>query len=260
MPNKPLQGRVRRSRPPDRDQGQPARRRGVMLTDQHGRRWEAVIELATGHFVGEPSPRFKAPVVPPRRFLVPDPQNPNGVVIRYDAWLATVEKAREDWENSLREHAQKIGAQGTIQDLIEDPPPELVDLVGPKPDTHSRRLIESMWAGNPYLIHGEGSFAGKLEEHVPADRKRRGVPRWRPSRTDVGGLTTNTPSDPFAGGGGGDVAREGESAVQPPEEYELFMRAPGRWPMPDGSDFLGTREEAMANLEQEFPHHHDQLE
>ena len=149
------------------EKGQPNMRRGAQFIDQHGRRWDADIEMRTGHSIGSPRPMFTAPLVVPEKYVTHDPLDSLKILINYQRWIRDVDKSNTDWESNVRLAAQKLGAQGTISDLIANPPPELRDMVGPRPAVISKEVIQAAEAGNDWILTGEGEIPEQARQFFP---------------------------------------------------------------------------------------------
>lgn len=78
---------------------QARQRRYVQYTDQHGRKWGANIEIATGDPTGHwDSP--SAPIVPDSQYLKrgTDPARPYDLLIDYDRIIADKREALKEWD------------------------------------------------------------------------------------------------------------------------------------------------------------------
>jgi hypothetical protein len=76
-------------------------RRYQQYTDQHGRRWGAVIEIKTGHPCGPWEPKFDAPWLPATEYLRIRPDHeaqPWAVVIDYDTAIADLKEAKHRFD------------------------------------------------------------------------------------------------------------------------------------------------------------------
>lgn len=143
---------------------QSRKRSYAIYTDQHGRQWGAIIENKTGDPCGPLEPHFKAPAVPPSEFIHVDSRQ-RKLTIRYADIILNVDQAYIDWDDSLREHARKMyGMQASK--AIADPPPELLDLVGPKPNTH-REIWEAALTGNKWILGFASTKPSWAEEFFP---------------------------------------------------------------------------------------------
>lgn len=129
---------------------QANQRRKQRLTDQHGRKYFAVIEIRSGDPVGPIEPMFQAPLVTPAMYLRkhPDAEKPNDVVIDYARWIQDLETAHADRLKRGRELARKH--LGSAYDPAEPFPVEIEDLLGPAPQP-----VEPVYAamqGNRWVL------------------------------------------------------------------------------------------------------------
>ena len=117
----------------------------MTLTDQHGRKWFANIEKASGGPCGVVQQMFDVPypaLVAPQKYLTFPVDQPGRVVIDYDAWYGD-QKAREtEWENQRLDTVANLpgGAQN----------PLLPRLLGPRP--MSSKVVKAMQQGNAWAL------------------------------------------------------------------------------------------------------------
>lgn len=82
---------------------QADRRKHAAFTDQHGRKWFAVIEKDTMHPAGAITPKGwlepEGCIVPDCYKTFPDLQDPFMIVIAYDEWITALEVAEEDYHS-----------------------------------------------------------------------------------------------------------------------------------------------------------------
>ena len=124
---------------------QADKRRNMRLKDQHGREWFAVIEKASGAPTGLVQAMFAVPhpaLIPPQKYLVFPPDEPNQVRINYREWAAELEHRELEWQAERRRVMSIIpgGAQN----------PVLVDLMGPQP--MSPAPVKAMEQGNRWAL------------------------------------------------------------------------------------------------------------
>lgn len=128
---------------------QRAKRAYALYTDQHGRPWGAVIENKTGDPCGPLEPQFQAPMMPNDKYITINSRQ-RKVFIRYEEILKDIEDADNDWDTQLRDWARKT--YGTAAPAaIKNPPPELLDIVGPKP-RERKEPWEAAMQGNKWML------------------------------------------------------------------------------------------------------------
>jgi len=134
---------------PSTDQSQ--KRAYAIYTDQHGRPWGAVIENKTGDPCGPLEPQFRAPLRVDDKYITVNSRM-RQLTIRYADIILDIEDALETWNTSLREYARKeYGSQA--HEAITNPPPALLDLVGPKPNgLGAREPWEAAMQGNKWIL------------------------------------------------------------------------------------------------------------
>lgn len=135
------------------DSGQPwsqrKQRRGQMFRDQHGRRWFAMTELASGAPTGMIEPQFQAPLIPPQKYLElsTDPERPYDLSIAYDRWVQDTQTDRDEWFKNGRITARRL--QGERYDAAKSFTAEVLDIIGPEPTPLEPILAAK--AGNPWI-------------------------------------------------------------------------------------------------------------
>jgi hypothetical protein len=112
-------------------------------------------------------PLFKSPLEVPMKYVKHDPLDSHKIIIHYQRWINEVELGNKNWEAALRLSAQKLGVQGTISALIANPPQELLDEVGPRPEVINAEVIRAAEAGNPWIIHEEGEMPPQAAQFFP---------------------------------------------------------------------------------------------
>ena len=147
--------------------GQPNNRRPAEFSDQHGRLWHATTEMRTGHAVGPLTPMFTSPLEVESRYVKHDPLDSHKVHIDYQRWIRDVREATDNWDQAIRMTAAQMGVEGTISELIANPPPEILDKVGPRPVVMSVEVIQAAEAGNAWILHGEGEMPERAKQFFP---------------------------------------------------------------------------------------------
>jgi len=143
---------------------QSRKRSYAIYTDQHGRPWGAIIENKTGDPCGPLEPQFAAPILPNDKFVTINSRQ-RQLHIRYADMILDIEDADQAWDESLREHALKMYGMQAGK-AITDPPPELLDLVGPKPKGH-REVWEAAMTGNKWILGETSAKPAWAEEFFP---------------------------------------------------------------------------------------------
>lgn len=107
-----------------------------VYTDEHGRKWEAIISKKTDHPVSPLKPRgWRAPVKggqTPDRYIrfSTDDENVNQVTIDYDQLIGAYKDAFTEWRGELvRRGRQMLGTEFDA----DNPSPAVLDVVGPQP-------------------------------------------------------------------------------------------------------------------------------
>lgn len=129
---------------------QAERRRGVVALDQHGRKWENVIEISTGEPCSSWMPQFNAPWFPPPTAVKRDPMNNARLVIDYPMILRRAKVAHADYAMSLRAYAQRMPGVIDVEAVVKTPPPLLLDVVGPGPEP--RQFAYAASVGNRWVL------------------------------------------------------------------------------------------------------------
>lgn len=131
---------------------QADQRRAIVLTDQHGRKYSASIEKASGYPTGVVVPVDWSPphpaLFPPQKYMVFDADNPTHVQIDYPNWIGELETATKDWEEQRIRlgrmiHGGSFNARGPT-------PPELIVILGPRP--LSPVPVRAMQQGNRWAL------------------------------------------------------------------------------------------------------------
>jgi hypothetical protein len=157
---------------------QADQRRHTTFRDQHGRKYSAVTEKETGDPVGAISPvDWAAPLLVPQKYLKAVPGEAGVLAIDYDEWIVDCVDAKQRYDDTARNYAVAMyGEQAAA--VIENPTPELTQLVGPAP--FPVELVQAAKAGNRWIL----GFADKVPGWVtsafqkalePADRRARAI-------------------------------------------------------------------------------------
>lgn len=113
------------------DWSQREQRRGAILTDQHGRKYSAVIEKKTGDDLFWQA-MYTAPLIPPAMYFEPHPDvdRPNDRVINYTRWKEDIRRDTDAWEllgrTIVRQIPNGLNADGSFSLAV-------LDQIGPKP-------------------------------------------------------------------------------------------------------------------------------
>lgn len=130
--------------------GQPDKRRPQRFTDQHGRKWSGIIEVASGLPTGPIAPDdFSPPLEVPQEFIRYDKLEPNSVRIDYAAWIASLEDAKRRWERKLVDRAQTLYGEQAGK-YIKAPSPELLNAVGAEPQPVEP--VQAAASGNRWVL------------------------------------------------------------------------------------------------------------
>lgn len=115
---------------PDQEVDQARYRRSQQMRDQFGRRWAAVVEIATGDPVGPISPvGFTDPLQTPMKYLTV-PRDSNGLVVPgrlrvdFEQWIKDLEDGDRDWMVDLHDKARQLYSVVTpdqARNLVNDP-------------------------------------------------------------------------------------------------------------------------------------------
>ena len=190
------------------------------MTDQHGRKWIANIEMGRrgpSGPSGELQPRFKAPVYPPQVHFKFGKGTDTTFVIQYDDLIAERRAEEARWREKLHELAMEKYAD-KAGEVIANPPPALLALLGPKPQAW--QVWDAARKGNKWVL----GFA-------PIDAK----PPWAEKYF----VTYEEPEEEYP-----DI----EYADEQPARTDTFPRHVGgpKWELSDGSTFKGTKLAAVA--------------
>lgn len=105
----------------------------MTFQDQHEREYYAAIELRSGDPTGLIEPLFRAPLMPPQKYLVRrNKKRPYDIEVDYTAWKRDVRARRREWEREGRQLSQKM--HGSKYDPREAFSQEVLDVIGPPPE------------------------------------------------------------------------------------------------------------------------------
>lgn len=153
---------------------QASQRSYRVFRDQHGRKWGADIEVKTQAPCGPLSPRFSAPLIPPQKYLKITDVAAAEITIDYDQWLADEDTARAEWQERLRQQAYRL-YHDKAAEAIENPPAELLALVGRPPEPRERILAARDGKGKPgydWLLGFSDERPKWADVLFPAERER----------------------------------------------------------------------------------------
>lgn len=140
-----------------------ARMLGV-FTDQHGRKWEAPIEKATGHPCSHVTPKFTAPYLPDQQYFTYDNYERNKLTIDYDRAIADAKAAFTAWEDLLYQFAL-ASYRDKAGEAMREPTPEMLRYAGAKPASY--KIPEAAKAGNKWILGLTDVKPTWAQEHFP---------------------------------------------------------------------------------------------
>lgn len=159
---------------------QTRKRSYAIYSDQHGRVWGANIENKTGDPCGPLEPQgWSAPILPPERFITINSRQ-RQLFIRYDDIIRSIDQGNSEWFDSLREHALKMYGMKAAA-AIEEPPPELLDMVGPKPKAR-REIWEAAMDGNKWILGQTPNKPAWADEFFPPSAVVKAAKEIKPTR------------------------------------------------------------------------------
>ncbi len=196
---------------------QSRRRAYAIYTDQHGRPWGASIENKTGDPCGPMEPQFRAPLRPNDKYLTVNSRM-RQIVIRYADMILDIEEANAEWDRELRDFA-RMNYGDKAHEAILNPPPALLDLVGPKPNgIGAREPWEAAMQGNKWILGLADAKPQWAEEFFPEVEVKR--------ETRVLEITATYP----------DAEEEGvEAAESVSPEYPSWSGPQKGWKLSDGT-------------------------
>ena len=128
---------------------QRMKRHYALYNDQHGRQWGANCENKTGDPCGNLEPQFVAPLRPLDKYITINGRR-RQVVIRYAEIIRDIVEAENDWDTEMRSYARKAYGM-KAGEAIANPPPDLLDMVGPRPNER-REPWEAAMQGNKWAL------------------------------------------------------------------------------------------------------------
>lgn len=161
------------------------RRRTVVLTDQHGRKWNCNEDVRTSAAVGPYEPKgWSAPWYLPQGGEFPyyhrPEEEPFRLVLDYDACLSQLRQAHADWEHRIRE----VGIQLHGQAFDETKPTlAVLQRVGQKPT--AIEPIIAMKQGNKYALGLTDTVDVRLAAFLPAKARGEDMDFSEPDLTDT---------------------------------------------------------------------------
>jgi hypothetical protein len=134
---------------------QASQRAYRIFLDQWGREYGADVEKATLHPCGPFHPRFRAPIMPPKMYMVITDTVRGGLVVDTHRWLTDVMQREQDWRERVREVAPKMFGARAVNAIanfdISEMDPELLNFVGPMPFP-SAEVVRAIRAGNEWVL------------------------------------------------------------------------------------------------------------
>lgn len=125
-------------------------RRFSRFRDQHGRLWQGVIELSTGHPTGALTPAgWRAPLIPPQKYFKFPRLSDGTFTINYKQWIADREESKRTFERRKVKAAKTLYGEQAGQ-MLKKMPAELVAAVGTEPEEVEPVLAAS--AGNKWVL------------------------------------------------------------------------------------------------------------
>jgi hypothetical protein len=174
---------------------QADQRRPQIMTDQHGRKWFANIEKASGYPTGKVMPQFSVPhrqLIAPGKYLGFQADDPAHVRIKYEEWIADLEHANRLWEQDRIRLGRLV--HGSAFNPTGPTPLELLTLLGPRP--MSPLPVKAMQQGNRWAL-------GFTEKRPPEADSFFPAPETLPESlafTETDPVFTEAPESPAAGG------------------------------------------------------------
>lgn len=142
------------------------------FSDQHGRKWGAVIEKKTQAPCSGLSLRterpvlVRPPIIPPQKYVRVSDITSREVKIRYNQWLEDVDQAWEEWNRFLYEQAFDL-YKDAAADEVEKMPPALRYRVG-KSRPIAREVVLACRAEDPWVLGFTDERPDWADEFLPA--------------------------------------------------------------------------------------------
>lgn len=148
------------------------------FTDQHGREWGADCEKQTGEPCGPLSPKFRAPMLPPPKYVQITDVRRGRIHINYDLWIHEQRMGHEEYERfALMQANRMFGERGPdeVRKLLtprqgEMPDPALLHTVGEPPEAVERVLAAQ--AGNRWVLGLSEKKPSWAEKYFPAPKPK----------------------------------------------------------------------------------------
>jgi len=151
---------------PDYTTGQDLGREWRTFVDQHDRKWGASCAKKTGHPANLLEPQFTAPLEVPHQHIKVNPNDSRLVKIDYDGWIKGIKDGEQQWLDMVQKWVIDLGIQGTIQQTIDDPPPQILSLVGPRPTRRTEPVLAAK-AGNKWVLGLSTVVPEKAKQFFP---------------------------------------------------------------------------------------------
>lgn len=143
-----------------------------IFTDEHGRQWSAAVNnlgIHAGYPVSPLTPKFKAPLYPPPKYLEITDIAAGTLRTNTNAWLAELELRHGEYETLKQQQASAMYGDGA-PDAIERGDKALFFRIGPPP-----RPIEQVLAyrqGHPWVLGKDPEKPKDLAPYFPERRQR----------------------------------------------------------------------------------------
>lgn len=208
---------------------QADKRRNQIMTDEHGRKWFAVIEKSSGYPTGLVQPLFQVAdpqLIPPPKYLMFPPDEPGRILIDYVSWEADHRERQKEWDK-LRIQLTNLLPGGAAN-------PAIAQEMGPTP--MSWKVIRAMKQGNRWALGFTDKKPAEAEVYFPTPKESpddaiftETAPIFKEEEPEVGGalslhslleeLKARCPPNLKGAARNSWVARELEKmAVEPSEE------------------------------------------
>ena len=239
-----------------KERDQQEERTYQVYLDQHGREWGAVIELAkrSNEPVGPIDPRFRAPFMPPQKYVTTDAKKRHGrILIDYERWVEDLRAAHEAYRMALHDCAVAMyGDQAAAK--VENPTPAMLHAVGKQPEPVGPVLLAQR--GDRWIL----GLTNELPAWATADSRPAWVddlvrpkPKKRTQNAPEGDLPAELAFLKDVEPRATNETRPGQSDAETNGEarggYPAYVRSAGRgtsvWKLSDGSEFTGKKDAAI---------------